>query len=221
MLQQFKSGALRVLCNVNLLIEGVDIPSIEVVQWLRPTKSLIIWMQGNGRGLRPHAGIERLLILDHVGNWSRPGFGLPDAPRSWSLDGRKARAASAEDGESFDIRQCPQCFSIYRAKAGNCPSCSAPAGTGAGKPDIEVVEGKLAVIEREAARKAERIEQGMAKNLRDLVQLGIRKGIKHADAWAANVHAGRSGQKPTKADYDLAAVMYSEEVNGRAELWPV
>ena len=51
-LNRMRTGETLVIAQVQLLIEGVDIPSIEVVQWLRPTQSLIVWMQGNGRGLR-------------------------------------------------------------------------------------------------------------------------------------------------------------------------
>src|SRR5699024_2936597 len=42
-----------VLTSVNLMIEGVDLPFLTCVQWLRPTQSLVVYMQGNGRGLSP------------------------------------------------------------------------------------------------------------------------------------------------------------------------
>src|SRR5699024_6463327 len=72
-LKEFESGKFNVLTSVNLMIEGVDLPFLSAVQWLRPTQSIVVYMQGNGRGLRPHSNKDNLVILDHVGNWQRHG----------------------------------------------------------------------------------------------------------------------------------------------------
>jgi len=88
-INRLRSGETLIVTAVNLLIEGLDVPGIEVVQWLRPTQSLIVFMQGNGRGFRPADGKDRLLILDQVGNWQR--HGLLDDDREWSFEGKKGR----------------------------------------------------------------------------------------------------------------------------------
>ncbi len=77
----FKKGLFDVLCNVNIFSEGFDCPDIEFVQLARPTKSLSMYLQQVGRGLRIFEGKERSIFLDNVGLYNR--FGLPSANRQW------------------------------------------------------------------------------------------------------------------------------------------
>lgn len=78
---QFRRGKIQVLFNVNIFSEGFDCPDVEVIQLARPTKSLSMYLQQVGRGLRPAEGKERLLILDNVGLYNK--FGFPSARRKW------------------------------------------------------------------------------------------------------------------------------------------
>ncbi|MDY6268813.1 MAG: DUF3427 domain-containing protein [Selenomonadaceae bacterium] len=61
------TGKLRFLFVVDLYNEGVDIPAIDTVLFLRPTESLTIFLQQLGRGLRLSEGKECLTVLDFVG----------------------------------------------------------------------------------------------------------------------------------------------------------
>lgn len=70
-LQQFKDGEINYLYVVDLLNEGIDIPAIDTVMFLRPTESLTIFLQQLGRGLRKTEGKERLTVLDFVGNQNK------------------------------------------------------------------------------------------------------------------------------------------------------
>jgi DNA repair protein RadD len=197
-LARFAAGDTLVICNVQLLIEGVDIPAIQAVQWLRPTKSLIVWMQGIGRGLRPAPGKDRLIVLDQVGNWER--HGLPDDEREWSLEGRKARKRKADDAEpDVHVQQCKACFAVFRPGVAACPRCGAPVELKQRK-ELEVVDGELAKVERVQRRK----EQGSARDLGQLIDLGRRRGMKNPAAWAVHVFADRQGRKPTAADFAAA-----------------
>lgn len=83
-LRRLEEGRLQVLSSVGLFSEGLDIPSIEVVQVARPTKSLALWLQMVGRALRPCGGKTEALILDHTDNWRR--LGSPVEDRQWSLE---------------------------------------------------------------------------------------------------------------------------------------
>ncbi|RKD92125.1 DEAD/DEAH box helicase [Mangrovibacterium diazotrophicum] len=58
---------------VDIFNEGVDIPEIDTVLFLRPTESLTVFLQQLGRGLRLSEGKECLTVLDFVGN-SRPEY---------------------------------------------------------------------------------------------------------------------------------------------------
>jgi len=55
------------LCVVDLFNEGVDIPEIDTVMFLRPTESLTVFLQQLGRGLRLCDGKEHLTVLDFIG----------------------------------------------------------------------------------------------------------------------------------------------------------
>ena len=59
---------LEIICAVDILNEGVDIPSINMVLFLRPTESSTIFLQQLGRGLRNYPNKEYLTVLDFIGN---------------------------------------------------------------------------------------------------------------------------------------------------------
>ena len=59
---------LEILFTVDILNEGVDIPGVNMVLFLRPTDSQTIFIQQLGRGLRKYEGKEYVTILDFIGN---------------------------------------------------------------------------------------------------------------------------------------------------------
>lgn len=81
--QQFRDGEIEVLCNVNIFSEGFDCPDVEFIQLARPTKSLALFLQQVGRGLRYTEGKEKVLFLDNVGLYN--SFGFPSAKRNWEV----------------------------------------------------------------------------------------------------------------------------------------
>ena len=80
-IQQFRRGDFKIICNVNLFTEGFDCPDIEFIQLARPTKSLALYLQQVGRGLRISESKEKTLFLDNVGLYNR--FGFPSSRRMW------------------------------------------------------------------------------------------------------------------------------------------
>lgn len=71
--QKFVEKQINYLFVVDIFNEGVDIPDIDTVLFLRPTESLTIFLQQLGRGLRLAEGKECLTVLDFVGN-ARPEY---------------------------------------------------------------------------------------------------------------------------------------------------
>ncbi|TDQ79766.1 DUF3427 domain-containing protein [Sphingobacterium yanglingense] len=67
-LAKFKSREFNYLFVVDMFNEGVDIPEVDTVLFLRPTESLTIFLQQLGRGLRLHDNKDSLTVLDFVGN---------------------------------------------------------------------------------------------------------------------------------------------------------
>lgn len=81
MITAFKNGEISVLVNVDIFTEGFDCPDVNFIQLARPTKSLSLYLQQVGRGLRIVEGKEKTIILDNVGLYNY--FGLPNANRKW------------------------------------------------------------------------------------------------------------------------------------------
>lgn len=65
-IQRLQQGELKFIFAVDLFNEGVDIPAVNLVLFLRPTDSLTVYLQQLGRGLRHSKGKECLLVLDFV-----------------------------------------------------------------------------------------------------------------------------------------------------------
>ena len=59
---------LEILFTVDILNEGVDIPGVNMVLFLRPTESTTIFIQQLGRGLRKYPNKEYVTVLDFIGN---------------------------------------------------------------------------------------------------------------------------------------------------------
>lgn len=70
-MKSFRRGEIPILCTVDLLSEGVDVPEINTVLFLRPTESATVFVQQLGRGLRNHREKGALTVLDFVGQQNR------------------------------------------------------------------------------------------------------------------------------------------------------
>ena len=114
LLQRFREGELKYLCNVNVLTTGFDAPNIDCVAMLRPTLSPGLYYQMVGRGFRLHPGKTDCLVLDFGGNVLRHGpvdaidFGV---------------AETRDDGSNAPAKQCPECQSVIAAGYATCPDC--------------------------------------------------------------------------------------------------
>lgn len=120
-MDSFKQGKIKVLCNVDLVSEGFNVPDCSCVVLLRPTESLVVYLQQSMRAMRYQEG-KHAIIIDQVGNFER--FGLPDADRKWTLEDREKhphREGQTVDGPA--IKTCPECFGVIEASDVNCPLC--------------------------------------------------------------------------------------------------
>jgi len=95
------AGELDVVFVVDMFNEGIDVPAVDLVMFLRPTESYTVFTQQLGRGLRLSPGKERLIALDFIGNYrnvamlphvlsgergSCGGPGIPTPPRGCTID---------------------------------------------------------------------------------------------------------------------------------------
>lgn len=118
-IEKFKKSREIVLCNVNIFSTGVDIPEVECLVLARPTKSLVLYLQQVGRGLRPSEGKAECLILDHAGNCLK--FGSP-------YNDFKAQLKDMEKGERAKkeanvAKECKYCGYMLALTAKTCSEC--------------------------------------------------------------------------------------------------
>ncbi|MCT2876796.1 DEAD/DEAH box helicase [Lactobacillus delbrueckii] len=122
--QRFRDQKLKVLVNVNLFTEGIDLPNVDCVIMVRPTMSLALYMQFSMRCLNPRPG-KTAVIIDQVGNWER--FDLPDADRDWEELAKSHKGSSKNQKKGLvSVIQCPDCFGVVEQKEvvdNTCPQC--------------------------------------------------------------------------------------------------
>lgn len=123
-IDDFRNGKLMVLCNVDLISEGFDVPDCTTSILLRPTKSLVLYTQQAMRCMRYKPG-KKAVIIDHVGNVHR--FGLPNKEREWSLGSKKTNVKKQESDIKLGITQCSHCYATFESKyvKNGCPYCGA------------------------------------------------------------------------------------------------
>jgi superfamily II DNA or RNA helicase len=69
LIDQLQDGDLKVLCVVDVLNEGADLPFVECLLFLRPTESKRVFYQQLGRGLRKYVGKRHCVVIDFIGNF--------------------------------------------------------------------------------------------------------------------------------------------------------
>jgi hypothetical protein len=122
---------------------GFDLPELSCVVLARPTRSLMLYLQMLGRGLRPADDKADCLVLDHSGAVRSHGFAHDE--RLWTLEGEHAleerKKSRGEPGASGPLT-CPECACVF-AGARQCPECGyyfAPRGIEVRTLDGELVE---------------------------------------------------------------------------------
>jgi len=139
----FKKGTLKVLSNCDLISEGYNVPDCSCVIMLRPTESLVLFIQQSMRCMRFKPG-KQATIIDHVANYTR--FGLPNTPHKWTLADREKKKKSTNTTVDTPIKQCTFCFAVIPAQSKNCPLCG---------HEVEVVQTEIKVDEKARIEKIE------------------------------------------------------------------
>lgn len=142
-IQRFQNRELLQLVNVDIFGEGFDLPAIEVVSFARPTMSFPLYCQSFGRALRPMPGKTHAIIIDHVGNVE--AHGLPDAPRTYTLDSRESGSLGLT---MHSLKTCTECARVFKRIKVSCPYCGhVPVPVGRSTPDQ--VDGDLVELDPE------------------------------------------------------------------------
>ena len=103
--QDLVDGKIKFIFVVDLYNEGVDIPQVNTVLFLRPTESATVFLQQLGRGLRLSPGKDCLTILDFIGQANKK-YNFAMKFESMVGKGRKSLRKQIEDGFSNLPRGC-------------------------------------------------------------------------------------------------------------------
>lgn len=185
LVKKFRDGAIKVMVNVNLFTEGVDLPDVDAVILARPTSSLSLYLQFAMRCLNPRAG-KVAVIIDHANNVEK--FGYPDSERNWlQLVKTGAKTRKNAETDNFNIVTCETCFAVLESrtiKAGTCPYCDALIKQK--RPDKPVALIDLV----EAARTENQSDDyHQLKTVGELYAYAKRKGYKRG--WAYHIAKSR------------------------------
>jgi superfamily II DNA or RNA helicase len=186
-IQRFKNNEFTILCNCNLISEGITLPECECCLLLRPTQSETLYIQQACRCLTPLPN-KRSIIIDYVRNCY--AHGMPTEQRIYDLKPSKIRNASREP--DVLVRMCKNCLLVYAGKNSICPYC----GFENGKTKKQIEADEKAELERitEIKRKQARQEVGMAKTESELIAIGKKRGYKNPRYWAQMILSSRKNK---------------------------
>ena len=103
-LSKLNSGELKVIFSVDMFNEGLDVPAIDMVMFLRPTQSPTIFLQQLGRGLRKFKDKEYLNVLDFIGNYKKANL-VP-----FLLSGKEYSSIESKNNRQSDYEFPEECI---------------------------------------------------------------------------------------------------------------
>jgi DNA repair protein RadD len=207
------SGETEVVSNVGIFTEGFDLPDIGCIALVRPTRSLGLFRQMIGRGLRPADGKTDVIILDHSGGVHR--HGRPDDVIEWTLDTDKRATNKTHEQRvatagTDPFVECKNCGHI-RLRGMACDACGWEPKPPA-RP-VEYLDGELVELGKHAAIRApsETERKIFYAELRGFQQNARKRdGSPYARGWAANQYRTRHGHFPPWSWNDHPAVTPSD-----------
>ena len=121
-IKQYKEGDLQCLVNVAVLTTGFNNPAIDLIAFIRPTRSPVLYVQCVGRGMRTiganiydsiAAGKQDCLLLDFGGVVKDLG----------PIDQVNVKKKKKDGDGDAPIKQCPECFEFLHAAVRFCTNC--------------------------------------------------------------------------------------------------
>ena len=190
-LEGLADGSVHQVSNCDLFGEGVDVPVVGCCIFLRHTKSVSLYLQQVGRGLRPSPGKKEVVIIDQVGNVLR--HGLPNQDRNWQLEMDKKKRKQME--EEVRIQQCRECFGVHKP-APVCPYCGhvhEVAETGS----IAYADGELVRVDEARLKVIHCNQIRQARSKESLQEIAKERG--YSPGWVYKIMRSREKKKGVKA----------------------
>lgn len=131
-LDAYKAGEIRCMVNVAVLTTGFNHPAIDLIAFMRPTRSPVLYVQCIGRGMRIHPDKKDVMVLDFGGVIDELG----------PIDRINiTKKAEGGDGEA-PMKQCGKCYAFVHAAAKTCEECGYEFIDPDGEPNIEGMSAK-------------------------------------------------------------------------------
>lgn len=99
-IDKLKKAEIRVIFSVDIFNEGLDVPEVDMVMFLRPTESPTVFLQQLGRGLRKKGEKKYVNVLDFIGNYKKANlipFFLTGAVKDLGKQSRTVRVPDEEE----------------------------------------------------------------------------------------------------------------------------
>ena len=220
-ISEFKAGRIRCLTNCDVLTTGFNVPQVDLLAVIRPTKSPGLWVQICGRGTRLADGKKDCLVLDFGQNSAR--HGPVDAIRG------KAKRSSDEPGDT-PVKECPDCHSLILIAARECPDCGYEFPPPA--PNFNASASDDPILSSQV--KAERVEVDSVDYARhskmgkpDSVRVDYKCGLREFNEWLCLDHGGYAQAKAVQWMKDHGAekmtvdeaLEYLPETRPPAAIW--
>lgn len=175
-----KSGPIEVVCSVDVLSQGTNLPEVKCVLGVRPTQSLTLYIQQSMRCATPWHDV-RPRILDVVGNVYR--HALPFEDRHWSL--KNSQSGIPVRGNAV-VKRCPFCGAMMFGGLRVCPS-----------PTCERVLPLPEPIVPDVSLDLRQFDPGKAKLQAErgrLLAFAEERGFKDPNGWVDRVLVAKFGE---------------------------
>jgi DNA repair protein RadD len=150
---KLRSGEIKVIVNVACLTRGFDLPAVSCIVLARPTKSVSMFMQIVGRGLRPADGKTDCLILDHARVHETIGSFVEDIEIDELDTGADGAGDAKRKKKDLDRAKqpkcCDSCHELSPSHVRECIHCGTKFPL---RTVVEVVDGKLVDLTRDGMK---------------------------------------------------------------------
>lgn len=184
---RFEDMKTQVVTNCEVWTEGVDLPICSCIVIARPTKSLRLWHQMIGRGMRPYEGKVDMLCIDHTGAF----YDLfpVDIDIHWSLKGKEiAYQQNKQQRKEAKLIQCKECQRVFSGTL-KCPDCGWMAKSN-GKP-VEYIPAEL----EKAKQPKEKYTMDQKQSFYSMA-LGYCTNKGYSEGWASHKYRDKFGVWP-------------------------
>jgi len=217
-IDRFKDGDTRILCNCAVFTEGVDIPEISCVVMARPTKSLALYMQCIGRGMRPCIDKKDMIFIDHAGACLE--HGRVDEITDWYLDKNNTNPVNEKRKErKSQPIECKMCGLVY-TKQLKCPQCGHIPEVKEYGEEADFIDAELGEVFMKKPKVEEPIKRDKNEWYAQFLGYAQSKGYSQGWAWhkMKEVFGSCPRQKPTPQPAGADVKAYIRKRNAQYHL---